>query len=128
MATFTFPDGRWVRLRTMYVLDELAFDDLAATGEQLETARARIPGIQAQLEAATTDDERAAALSAAAETMAEYQKAYNAQLRAFYERLAEATEETSWGGPLGAKVTSDELGQLTRRWRASSEDETLPPV
>lgn len=128
MPKFTFPDGREVVLRPLYVLDELAFDDLAEKGEALEAARSRMPEVQAKLAGANTDEDRATALAEAADTITAYQSAYQAQLRAVYDRLRDATEATSWGGELGERVTSAELAQLSRRWRAASEDETLPPV
>lgn len=128
MPKFTFPDGRWVVLRPMYVLDELAWDDLTTLGDELEAAQARIPEIQERLKGAETDDEKSAAIEAAAETMAAYQKAYMTQLRTVYERMRDACSETSWGGELGARVKADELAQLSRRWRVAAEDEALPPV
>lgn len=128
MATFTFPDGRWVSLRPMYVLDELAFDELASLGEELETARAALrEGFEA-VQAAADDDAKEAAEIEAIARFETFQRAYQAQLRAVYDRMRDATEATSWDGELGAKVTSDELNQLSRRWRIASEDEALPPV
>jgi hypothetical protein len=127
LSTFTFPDGRSVVLRPMYVLDELAFDDLAVLGEQMETARAELRDALAAVEAAS-DDGKAAATETAIERFESYQRAYQAQLRAVYDRMRDACESTSWGGELGVKVTSDELGQLSRRWRVASGDEELPPV
>ena len=127
MSTFTFPDGRSVVLRPMYVLDELAFDDLAVLGEQLEEERTRMRDAFAAVEAAD-DETRTAATTDAIERIEAFQRAYQAQLRAVYDRMRDATESTSWGGELGAMVTSDELGQLSRRWRVASGDEDLPPV
>ena len=128
MPRFTYPDGRWVRLRPMYVLDELAFDDLASTGDELEAAIARLPEVKEKLQGAETDEQKDAAAADAVEAVTAYQAAYRAQLRVVYERLHDACEETSWGGELGQRITSAELLQLSRLWRAGSEDETLPPV
>ena len=128
MPKFTFPDGRWVELHPMYVLDEIAFDDLASKGEELEAARLRIVEVQPRLDGATTDEQKVAATGEAIAAVAAYERAYQDQLRAFYGRLRDACIATSWGGELGERVTRDELAQLTRRWKAASEDETLPPV
>lgn len=130
MARFTYPDGRWVSLRPMYVDDELAFADLASAGEELDAAVERIAAARAQLTAVEhgTDEAKAAATDEAVEAVTSWQRAYNDRLRAMRDRMADACEATSWDGPLGARVTAVELGQLARRWRLATEDETLPPV
>lgn len=128
MSRFTFPDGRWVELRPMYVADELAFDDLAQAGTDLETARDGLSSSVDRLQAAATDEEKEAAMAEAVERVATFQRAYSERMRSVAGRMETACTATSWDGPLIERVTSAELYQLQRRWRTATEDVALPPV
>ena len=121
MARITFPDGRWVDLRPMYVDDELAFEELAASGTALDDARAEAA------DAFNAAGEDTAALDTAMGKAQAAQALYYDWLRRTLERMQDACTATSWDGPLGARVTREELSALARQWRRSSEDAALPP-
>lgn len=121
MARITFPDGRWVDLRVMYVDDELAFEELAAAGSALDEARQEAA---AAIDAAGDDS---AAQDAALDKAQAAQALYYQWLRDTLARMQDACTATSWDGPLGARVTREELSALARQWRRSTEDAALPP-
>lgn len=124
MARITFPDGRWVDLRPMYVDDELAFEELAAAGSALDEARQEAADAIGALDAEAEDaDAQEAALS----KVQAAQALYYDWLRRTRDRMQDATTATSWDGPLGARVMREELSALARQWRRSSEDAALPP-
>ena len=127
MPTITFPDGRWVRLRVMYVDDTLAVADLGTAGEELDQATDELRAYQPTLEAAAGTPGAEAVVAVAMEKLEAVQNAYHAQLRRTRDVMQDAVEETSWGGPLGKGVTSDELGLLVRQWRTATDDDAIPP-
>lgn len=127
MPTITFPDGRWVRLRVMYVDDELTIADLGTAGEELDQAQAELRAYQPTLKEAEGTPEAEAVLAVAMEKLEAVQDAYHAQLRRTRDAMQDAVEATSWDGPLGKGVTSDELGLLVRQWRTATDDDAIPP-
>lgn len=128
MARMTLPGDRWVELRPMYVTDELAFEDMAAAGTAVEQEQERLKAVLASLEAAATDEEKAAAVEAAGVALESIQAIYFQRLRETVARMTGACLATSWGGPLPDRVTRDELYGLVRQWRLASEDDALPPA
>jgi len=127
MARITFPDGRWVDLRPMYVDDELAIHDLGIAGEALEEARAELVAFQPALEAANGTPEQEAVMEQAMAKLETVQREYHAQMRRARDAMQDAVVATSWDGPLGKRVTSTELGGLVREWRTATEDDAIPP-
>lgn len=121
MARITFPDGRWVDLRPMYVDDELAFEELAAAGSALDAAR------QEASEALDAAGDDTAAQEAALDKAQAAQALYYEWLRKTRDRMQDAATATSWDGPLGQRVTREEMSALARQWRRSTEDAALPP-
>jgi hypothetical protein len=100
MARITFPDGRWIDLRPMWVNDELAVEELGQAGSEADAAE----GDEAQ---------------------AAYQR-YTGMLRKVRGLLDGATIATSWDGDAGQMTRDDMLG-LLGQWRNATEDDAVPP-
>lgn len=127
MARITFPDGRWVQLRPMYVADELAFHEMAEAGTEVEKVRERVAEVIAALGPEPTEEQQAAALEALSDEAVQLEDMYFKRMQVTLERMQEACSETSWGGPLADRLTRSELYGLVRRWRTATEDDALPP-
>lgn len=126
MARITFPDGRWIELRPMYVDDELAVEELGRSGEELEVARAALVAATDAL-TGKTGDELKAALEVLTTRVEEFQRIYYDMLRRARDRMAAACTATSWGGSFGERIQSSEIQQIIADWRTLTQDDAIPP-